>query len=274
MAAERGKRHGDRRDRAARRATSSTPGSGGGDRLRRPDRRGPGRPMPRRLRASHRRPPRTPRPAAIAAIVPTVCINRGRASIVRPSRAANTSTPIACRTAAAAAVRRSIMSSSWVGSWWNSASRLAPTSPASHTAYSTVQWPQSRLRLNSAGVYCASWISRSTPLAQPDTVSAIARIRRRLLVVADVGDARAVVRRRGSRRSRRRAGPAPTPRCSRRPEPRRRARGRRSCPGTRRGRSGTAAGRSCRGAPRRHSGRRPGPGRTRRARLLVAGAAA
>ena len=81
----------------------------------------------------------------------------------RPSRAANTSTPIALPQAAAAAARRSIMSSSWLGSWWNSASRRAPTSPASHTAYSTVQWPQSHFVANSAGVYWASWISRSTP---------------------------------------------------------------------------------------------------------------
>ena len=66
-------------------------------------------------------------------------------------------------------------------------------SVATQTAYSTVQWPHVVFCSNSAAVYCASWISRSTPSAQAR------RTDRRphapivgLLVVADVGDARVV----------------------------------------------------------------------------------
>ena len=54
-----------------------------------------------------------------------------------------------------------MMSSLCAGSWWNSASCCTPHSAASHTAYSTVQWPHVLLSTNSDGVYCASWISRS-----------------------------------------------------------------------------------------------------------------
>ena len=43
---------------------------------------------------------------------------------------------------------------------------------ATHTAYSTVQWPHVRLCSNSLGVYCASWMSRSTPRHSSSTDSA------------------------------------------------------------------------------------------------------
>ena len=136
------------------------------------------------------------------------------------------------------------MSSSWLGSWWNSASRLAPTSPASHTAYSTVQWPQSRL-LGELGRRVLGVVDQQVDaLAEAPHAVGDARPADRLLVVADVGDARrpvgdAVAERLAdvghaacSRRRSRRCGTWPP------------ARGPRRGRGSRRCRSGTAAGRS------------------------------
>ena len=82
-----------------------------------------------------------------------------------PSRAAKTSMrePAACARARALASRRSIAASSWVGSWWKSATRLAPAAMATSTAYSTVEWPQPTRCRNSSSVYCASWMTRSAP---------------------------------------------------------------------------------------------------------------
>ena len=77
-------------------------------------------------------------------------------------------------------VIRSILSSSWDGSWWNNARRLTPWPPTPpDTAYSTVQWPHVRFCSNSLGVYCASWISRSTPRHSSSDDSAIVVVDRR-----------------------------------------------------------------------------------------------
>ena len=106
-----------------------------------------------------------------------------------PSCAANTSTPSCSPHRWAAFVIFSIISSSWNGSWWNSASRFALATDATQTAYSTVQWPHVFFCSNSAAVYCASWISRSTLRHRlDDRFGDLARIVG-LLVVADVGDA-------------------------------------------------------------------------------------
>ena len=67
----------------------------------------------------------------------------------------------------------STVSSSWNGSWWNNAKPLRPAADGNDTAYSTVQWPHVRLCSNSLAVYCASWISRSTPRHSSSTDSAI-----------------------------------------------------------------------------------------------------
>ena len=103
-------------------------------------------------------------------------------------------------------------------------------------------------------------------LAQVEHAVGDVRPAHRLLVVADVGDA---PRRRaspGSRAPRRRAGRRRSRRRTRRSGTSPPARGSRSGRGSRRGRPGTAAGRSSTRAPRRPSDRRPAPARTRRAR--------
>ena len=65
--------------------------------------------------------------------------------------------------ARAPASKRSMNASSWVGSWWNRASRLTPAAMATSVAYSTVEWPQPTRWPYSSSVYCASWITRSAP---------------------------------------------------------------------------------------------------------------
>ena len=87
--------------------------------------------------------------------------------------AAKTSIPWAAAHCCAAVVICSIISSSWYGSWWNSARRLTLAAIATDTAYCTVQWPHVRFCSNSLGVYWASWISRSTPRHNSRTDSAI-----------------------------------------------------------------------------------------------------
>ena len=114
-------------------------------------------------------------------------------STTSPSRAANTSTPMSLPQPLAAAARRSSMSSSWLGSWWNSASRLAPhLAGQPHRVLDGAVAPVDFLA-NSAGVYWASWISRSTPWHRRHTPSAMRGAVDRLLVIADVGDARRAV---------------------------------------------------------------------------------
>ena len=238
-------------------------GHDGGDRLRRADLRGPGRSTSRRRPASPRRRRTNTAPSTMAAIRATTSTASARAELDDQALAGGEHLD-PHRLAAARrrpAARRSIMSSSWLGSWWNSASRLAPTSPASHTAYSTVQWPQSHFLANSAGVYWASWISRSTPWHSSHTPSAMRAPPTRLLVVADVGDARAAVRDAVAERLADVGHGARSRRRSRRCGTWRPARGRRRGRGSRRARSGTAAGRSSPRAPRRPCGRRRCDGR-------------
>ena len=79
-------------------------------------------------------------------------------------------------------------------------------------------------------------------LAQPPHLLVDQQPPGRLLVVAHVGDARAVVRDAVADASRRRAAPAPTPRRSRRRRTGPAPPGCRSCPGSRRARSGTCGG--------------------------------
>ena len=81
------------------------------------------------------------------------------------------------------------VSSSRRGSWWNSASRLAPDSCATRTAYSTVQWPHVLFRCELARRVLRVVDHEVGALAQlagagGDPVGAV----RRLLVVGEVGD--------------------------------------------------------------------------------------
>ena len=111
--------------------------------------------------------------------------------MVRPSAAARTSSRPPGRAAGGAERWRRPRRRRWAGSWWNRARRRARPARRLHRVVGGAVAPV-RLRPNSAGQYWASWIRRSTPVAQlehgvGDDALAAACGR---LVVADVGDRR------------------------------------------------------------------------------------
>ena len=139
----------------------------------------------------------------------------GRASssdTVRPSAAAMTSTPVPARGVRASASMRSTSASSCAGSWWNSASRLAPGLRGDlHGVVDGAVAPVALLR---------ELVGRVLRVVDQQ-VDAVAQLEHgvgdvatlpstRLLVVADVGDRGAVPARCGSRWWRRRGAPART----------------------------------------------------------------